>query len=392
MNAGVIFLGAWTAAGVLWWIVAALVVARANRVRSTSGRRPAGAAKRISIFKPIPSPLGDREFDNIRACLETFVADLDADSELLLGAREAEGERLRAFIQEMRERYPDARIELLVDSIGATRMHPKVAWNQKLSKLATGDWWLWSDADMRAPAGTLRALRADVAGDAGIVTSPYVVTGSPQPADMLDTLFVNLEFYPGAELLGRSGSLRGGFGAGMLFAAEDFHRKINWRELGSYLAEDYVLGNRLAPVRLASTRLSTVPSSSTWSAALLHYLRWQKTIRWCQPGGFASQLLVLPVIGWLAWIASNPYNATAWAGLGCVLLADTIAAAIINRLVGCRVGILQLMIVPCWSILRGLTWVACWLPWPVVWRGRRWWAARLYDPSEEPPPQPEAMK
>lgn len=387
-----IFLGAWTAVGILWWVIAALVVARANRLRSASGPRPSRVAKRISIFKPVPSPLGDREFDIIRACLETFVADLDADSELLLGAREPEGERLRVFILEMRERYPDARIELLVDSIGATRMHPKVAWNQKLSKLATGDWWLWSDADMRAPIGTLRSLRADVAGDTGIVTSPYVVTGSPQPADMLDTLFVNLEFYPGAELLGRSGSLRGGFGAGMLFAAEDFRRKIDWRELGSYLAEDFVLGAKLAPVRLGSTRLSTVPSSSTWGGALLHYLRWQKTIRWCQPGGFASQLLVLPVIGWLAWIASNPDNATAWAGLGCVLLADMTAAIVINRLVGCRIGLRQLMIVPCWSVLRGLTWAACWLPWPVVWRGRRWWSPRLYDPSEEPSSQPEPTK
>ncbi|MFW2403784.1 MAG: glycosyltransferase [Gammaproteobacteria bacterium] len=392
MSTVLMALGVWTALGILWWMLAALVVVRANRMRSASVKRPAGAAGRISIFKPIPSSLGDREFGVVCACLETFVADLDADSELLLGAREPEGESLHAFIEEMRERYPDAHIELLIDSIGATRMHPKVAWNEKLSKIATGDWWLWSDADMRAPTGTLRSLRADVADDAGMVTSPYIVTGSPQPADMLDTLFVNLEFYPGAELLGRAGALRGGFGAGMLFAAEDFRREVDWHELGSHLAEDFVLGTRLAPVRLASTRLSTVPSSSTWSEALLHYLRWQKTIRWCQPAGFASQLIVLPVIGWLAWIASNPGNATAWAGIGFVLLADTSAALVINRLLGCRIGLRQLLIIPCWSILRGLTWAACWLPWPVVWRGKRWWTARLYDPSDTTSPQPEATK
>ncbi|MBT8441409.1 MAG: hypothetical protein KJO76_03405, partial [Gammaproteobacteria bacterium] len=120
MKSVTIFLGAWTAVGILWWIVAAVVIARANRMRSASAPKPSGKAQRISIFKPIPSPLGDREFGAIRACLETFIADLDTDSELLLGAREREGERLRSFIEEIRERYPDARIELLVDSIGAT--------------------------------------------------------------------------------------------------------------------------------------------------------------------------------------------------------------------------------------------------------------------------------
>lgn len=381
MSEATLFLGAWTAIGILWWLVATGVVARASRTRLSSGPQRAHAAQRISIFKPIPSPLGDREFAAIRDCLETFATELDADSELLLGARESEGERLRDFVEELRGRYPQARIELLVESLGDTRMHPKVAWNRKLSTIANGDWWLWSDADMRAPRGMLDSLRADIAGDAGMVTSPYVVAGAPAVADMLDTLFVNLEFYPGVELIGRARGLPGGLGAGMLFSAADFRRKIDWNELGSYLAEDFVLGKTLAPVRLASARLSTVPSSTTWSAALLHYLRWQKTIRWCQPGGFASQLLILPVLGWLAWIALDVSQFTAWRGLATVMLADTIAALAINRLVGCDIGWRQAIIIPAWSMLRGVTWIACWLPWPVVWRGRRWWSARLYHPD-----------
>lgn len=382
----------WTAIGVLWWIIAAVLVARAVRVRATETGNTQRGDIRISIFKPVPSPLGENEFAMVRECLETVVADLDANSELLLGGDERERTRLVTLVEHLRAGHPEARIELLVARLADTRMHPKVAWNRELSRLATGDYWFWSDVDMRQPPGTIHSLRADVAGHAGMVTSPYVVSRVDTAADMLDALFVNLEFYPGVELLGRVNRIPGGFGAGMLFAAEDFRHKVDWDELGSYLAEDFELGNRLAPVRLASTRLSTVPSSSSWRAALLHYVRWQKTVRWCQPGGFASQIVVLPVIGWLVWLLSDPGQSVAWFGLGTVVLADTFAAVVINRLLGCAIGPRQIMTVPLWSLLRGITWVACWLPWPVVWRGRRFWSARLNNSTGPAPSGREALK
>ncbi len=383
-------LGAWTVVGVLWWIGAAMLVARANARPARGGA--IDATTRISIFKPIPSPLGEREFALIRDCLESFVADLDAHSEMLIGADEPERERMEAFVAQMRTAHPDARIELLVEGLGDARMHPKVAWNRKLSRLATGELWLWSDADVRIPPGTLRSLRADIEAWPGIVTSPYVVARVDTAADMLDALFVNLELYPGAELLGRTNGLRGGFGAGMLFRSGRFRQQIDWEELGSYLAEDYVLGSRLAPVRLASMRLSTVPAPGNWGSALLHYLRWQKTIRWCQPGGFASQAVVMPVIGWFSWLLIEPAQTLAWLGFGAVLLADALAAAAICTLVGCRIGLRHAVVLPLWSMLRGFAWIACWLPWPVVWRGRYWWSPRLYDPDERSPSRREALK
>jgi ceramide glucosyltransferase len=384
------FLGAWTVVGILWWIGAAVLVARANArpVRSDT----VDNRTRISIFKPIPSPLGEREFAIIRDCLESFVADLDTESELLIGADEPERAQIETFITQMRTEHPSARIELLVESLGDVKMHPKVAWNRKLSRLATGEWWLWSDADIRIPTGTIRSLRADMDAWPGIVTSPYVVANVNTQADMLDALFVNLELYPGVELLGRLNGLRGGLGAGMLFRSDRFEQRVDWDELGSFLAEDFVLGSRLAPLRLASTRLSTVPAATGWGAALLHYLRWQKTIRWCQPGGFASQAVVMPVIGWLAWLLVEPTQTPAWIGFGTVLLADTLAAGAICTLVGCRIRLRHAVVLPLWSLLRGITWLACWLPWPVVWRGRYWWSRRLYDPDRYSASSGEALK
>jgi ceramide glucosyltransferase len=114
--------------------------------------------------------------------------------------------------------------------------------------------------------------------------------------------------------------------------------------------------------------------TENWRGAILHYLRWQKTIRWCRPGSYAAQLIVLPVVGWLTWLILNPTSMVAWLGLLGIVALDTIAALAICRVLGCRIGLRRIYAVPLWSLIRGLSWVACWLPWPIVWRGRRWWS------------------
>jgi ceramide glucosyltransferase len=191
---------------------------------------------------------------------------------------------------------------------------------------------------------------------------------------MLDALYVNLEFYPGVLLLSGQKMLQFGLGSGMLFAAEDFKRRVDWDFLGGCLAEDFHLGGLLKPTQLGSMCLSTVPAAQGWSEALLHYLRWQKNIRWCRPGPYGAQIVVIPLLGWLAWLLVNPAQQSAWMGLLAVLIADAVAALSICRVVGCRIGWRQLHILPLWSFLRGLSWVACWFPWPIVWRGQKWWS------------------
>ncbi len=383
----------WTVAGVGWWLIAILLVVRSNRGyanNSNGSGRGRVDDRRITIFKPLASPLGKEEFAIVRSCLESFVADMDANCELLIGGHPAERDKLEDLVVEMKRKYPDSEVRLIIEHQTDTAMNPKVVWNKPLSRHTTGDLWLWSDADIKIEPGAIASLRADLCGHPGVVTASYIVENPGKPADMLDVLFVNLEFYPGAELLGMLNALQGGFGSAMLFEAEAFQNKIDWHELGSHLAEDYVMGKALAPVKLGSVRVATVPASINWKGALLHYLRWHKTIRWCQPVSFASQIVILPVIGWFAWILMDPASSAAWLGLALVGVADTLAAVTINRLLGCMLGIRQVLTIPLWSLLRGFTWIACWFPWPIVWRRRFWWSPRFYDPITKQEPQQEA--
>lgn len=378
-------LGIWTCIGIAWWVVAfVLVMSAGNRRPATGTPDP----RRITVFKPLPRFLSEEEFARFDKPIETFIADLDGNSELLIGCHRPDQARMEEYVRKMRERYPGADVRLVVHENPNQYPHPKVSWMSVLAPYATGDLWLWSDSDMHAPPGTILSMRVDYERTkARCLTSPYVIRQTRTSAEMLDTLYVNLEFYPGVILLSGQHMIQFGLGSGMLFEAEDFKRRVDWDFLGGCLAEDFHLGGLLKPTQLGSMCLSTLPAARGWSEAFLHYLRWQKNVRWCRPLPFAAQLIIIPLLGWLAWLLTNPEEPLAWLGLAIVLAADFIAALSICRAVGCSIGWRRIHIIPFWSMLRGLCWFACWFPWPIVWRGRKWWS-----PHQPVKPQTEVLE
>lgn len=362
----------WTSVSVAWWAIAFVLVVTAKS--QGRGAEPTDS-RRITVFKPLPRLLDPKGFAHFDDCIESFVADLDANSELLIGCHLPDEPLLQDFVQRMRKRYPDADVNLVAHANPNRYTHPKVSWLHILARHATGELWLWSDSDIFAPPGTIRSLRTDFAAtQARLVTSPYIINRGGNSAELLDALYVNMEHYPGVVLLDHLNQTRFALGAGMLFEAEDLRREVEWDVLGGCLSEDFYLGQTLGPVHVASMRLSTKPSVEDWPRAIGHYMRWQKTIRWCRPGAYAAQLSVLPILGWLSWLLLQPAHPTAWLGFLTVLAADGVAALQIARVLKCPIGWRRLHAIPLWSLMRGLSWLICWLPWPVVWRGRKWWS------------------
>ena len=375
----------WTVFALIWWIMAVGLVASGRREQHHASQPEPPLS--LTVFKALAGPQTEREFQHLSCCLETFVADLDPHSELIIGCHDNDKTRWQQFVTRMYDRYPMARLTLVSDPDPSRfAANPKVSWMQILAQHATGELWYWSDADIEARPGTLQSLRADfAAGDVEMVTSSYCIETVPSAAALLDAMFVNLEFYPGVILLARFNAIRFGFGSGMLFRAKTFRQRVDWQYLGSCLADDYHLGRLLQPVKLGTMRLITTPAAETWPGALLHYLRWQKTIRWNRPGGFGSQLLVLPLLGWLVAIAFMPTQTFLLVGLAATLVMDLLAAIIICQLLRCHIGVLRLPIIPLWSFIRCLTWLVCWLPLPIVWRGRKWWSAYQTTSTREMP-------
>jgi ceramide glucosyltransferase len=372
-----IALAVWTLAAGTWWILAGRLIAKANQPRAEA---PASrSADSLTIFKPLPPLRKNAPDPRMIHAIESFLRQLDGPTTLLLGLHRRDRTAWEPVIGRWQKEFP-AGWRLIERDQADVHANPKIAWQEILASHADGQWWLWSDADIVAPPDFISNLRGDMgAGPQNFWTYSYVVTAVDRPPGGLDALFANVEFFPGVLLLGGK-PINFALGAGILFKAEDFRERIRWTEIGAWLSDDHFLGHRLAPGKLGRSRLETFSDFERWRPALLHYLRWQKTVRWCNPGGFAGQLLILPLIGWASFTACDFLNPAAIAGLAATWLMEMGAGYFLCRAAGCRLRGLQLGALPFWPWIRTLGWLACWLPWPVVWSGSVWWSLKKSNP------------
>jgi len=347
-----------------------------------------GAAPRVkptvSIFKPIAALHEAGPPPSLIRAMESFVSQLDDGAEMLLGVEDRDAAKWQPVVEQWRRKFPGARLKPIVAPRPAQFLSPKVSWFQTLSEHATGEYWMWSDTDIIAPPGFLDVMRQELMdGVAGLVTCPYVVRRIESAPMILEALFANLEFYPGVLFCGRTNLVQFGLGAGMMFPAARFRERVKWETLGARLADDNALGRALAPIKVSRITLETQASESSWRGAIQHYMRWQKTVRWCSPAGYAGLGLIVPAIGWLAAAATHPLCALAWLGLVITAQIEILTAAVVFWLVGCELR-------PWWAaflwsvLLRPVTWVMSWAPCAVVFRSqnRKWWSLYQSAPLE----------
>jgi ceramide glucosyltransferase len=378
----------WSLLAACWWTIAIWLVSRERNGPSRHRKAVADAPSRnrpvVSIFKPVAALGGDTPPPQLISALESFVSQMDESSEMLLGIEERDAAKWQPVIEQWRGQFPRARLKPTVEPRPARFLSPKVSWFHTLAEHASGELWMWSDSDIVAPPGLIDTMRRELAdAQAGMVTCPYVVRRIDSGPMLPEALFANLEFYPGVLLCRRKGPVRFAFGAAMMFPAARFRERAQWEELGSRMADDNALGRALAPVRISEATVETLASESNWRDAIQHYLRWQKTVRWCQPAGFAGQITILPVLGWLFAVLIHPGSAMAWLGLALTTQIEVMAATMLFWLVDCELR--SWWVVSLWSLLlRPLTWVACWMPLPVVFRSqnRKWFSLYQSIPLE----------
>ena len=90
-----IVLALWSGAGLTWWFLAWRLVTAEQRKRDAV---PEPVSRRtLSVFKPLP-PLGATGLKMVARGLESFAAQLDPESELLLGIHEKSLRRRMPFL------------------------------------------------------------------------------------------------------------------------------------------------------------------------------------------------------------------------------------------------------------------------------------------------------
>jgi ceramide glucosyltransferase len=193
-----------------------------------------------------------------------------------------------------------------------------------------------ADSDVHARPDYLdRFVAALERPGVGLVTALYA--GLPSQATTVTWLGatqITHGFLPGAVLARRVGR-EDCLGATMCLRRRDLDRIGGLRALVGHLADDNVLGRRIAAlglrVALADTVVLTTVPETRMAMLFRHELRWARTIRTLEPAGFAASVLQYP----LAWalLSACLSGGALWSvglfGIGWVLRA--LAALAVDR-------------------------------------------------------------
>ena len=281
-----------TLVGVAQALMAAWLVTRFARAPvMVAAERPP-----VTVLKPLH---GDEPL--LEAALATLCRQDYPAWQIVCGVHD-DSDPAVAVVRRLQARFPQVDIVLVADPAehGVNR---KVGNLINMLPAARHDVLVIADSDVHARPDYLeRLVDALQEPDVGLVTTLYA--GLPALpltlAGRLGATQITHGFLPGAVLarwFGRQDCL----GATMCLRRHDLARIGGFAALVDHLADDNVLGRRIAALGLrvglaATVPLTTVPETRL-PALLQHELRWARTIRALEPAGFAASVLQYP----LAW-------------------------------------------------------------------------------------------
>jgi ceramide glucosyltransferase len=250
----------------------------------------------VTVLKPLH---GDEPL--LESALTTFCRQEYPESQLVFGVSD-EADAAMEVVSRLQERFPDVDMRLVVDH-NRRGVNPKIDNLINMMAAARHDVLVISDSDVHVQPDYLERLVAALEQPGvGLVTTLYV--GLPLfPVTLpgrLGAMQITNCFLPSA-LLSRAIGRQDCLGATMCLRRKELEQIGGFHALVDHLADDNVLGRRIAGlgfrVVLAQTvPLTTVPETG-FPALFQHELRWARTIRALEPIGFAASIVQYP----LAW-------------------------------------------------------------------------------------------
>jgi ceramide glucosyltransferase len=284
--------------GAIVAIAGAIVV---RRFVGQPSRKPASLPA-ITILKPL---YGDEAL--LEEALESMCRQAYPAFQIVFGVQDADDAAL-PVARRLQQRFPERDIVIVVNPA----MHGR---NRKISNLinmlplARHDVLVFSDSDMLvAPAFLDRIALALEGPDVGLVTA--LCGGRPTAPGLpavVGAMQLNLLFLP-AVLLARQLGREDCLGTTMALRRDVLDRIGGLHALVGHLADDNVLGQRVAQLGLRIGLADTIPVASvpeaSWRTLWQHEIRWARTIRALAPMAFAASCLQFPLF---------------WAALACIL-------------------------------------------------------------------------
>ena len=278
------------------------------------------------------------------------------------------------IVRSLMRRFPDRDITLSVgNEEGANR---KVASLVHMMRHARHDVLVISDADIRVRPDYLRTLAAPLSDPTvGLTTCLYrgrSIIGLPS---LIESLFINTDFLPMVLMAQWVQRFRYAYGASTAFRREALAGIGGFDALRDQLADDYVLGNRIADagwrLLLLPYVVETVLDSRTLGDVWRHQLRWARTYRTCQPFGWFVSLIVHTMLWGVLAVLATSGSTVGWIALLTAIVARVGALRVILGMLGDTATVRELWLVPLKDLAYSAVWMTSWLGRDVVWSGQR---------------------
>lgn len=346
------------------------IFARRALRRLAATAPPTGPALPASLLKPLHGAEPGLN-ENLTACLAQRHA---APFEVIFGAADPADPALPIAQAATASRATPARILSGGAVLGANR---KVSQLVHLAAVAQHPLLVLSDADMRCPPEWLTAVTAPLAAPGiGLVTCLYRGEAADDGAwSRLAALGIDWHFLPNAALGEALGQARGCYGATMALSRGTLERIGGLEPLLPLLADDHALGEAVRRAGLAVVVSPVIPvhvmQEKTLASLWQHELRWARTVRMLNPGGFAGLAFTHP----LAWALLALLLAPG--GLSLLVLALALAARLalaqgVDQALGISTGWRRWAWLPLRDVLSAAIWLVALWPGSVVWGAHRY--------------------
>ncbi len=239
--------------------------------------------------------------------------------------------------------------------------------------LVKHDWVVICDSDVVAAPDLLNGMLFPFQQDEriGLVHSLYRCLESPTLAAAWENVWINCDFWVQGLLGDWIKGTDFAFGAVMAVRRDTLESIGGFDGFKNHLADDYQLGNRVARSgkRLVfSSRVVTLQGgASTWKQVWKHLMRWSRTIRVCQPGGYAGSIIMNLTFWSLVAMGFHPLFIPVGCGL---LVARMVMAGMCSNWIRERCGSpAGIWLVPLKDLAQVVLWAFAFRNAPIEWRG-----------------------
>lgn len=383
---GVAWTGSLTSA-----IYAALVINAAERFGTRRRRalsQPRSFAPALSVLKPLHGAEPELEQNLLRFFTQAYTGAY----ELLFCARHQSDAGL-AIARKLAEQHPDVPARML--TCGEPQFpNPKMYSLAVMAEAANAEILVTSDSDARVAPDHLQLLAQELQNpEIDLAFSLYLGQANvPTIYLYLDALGKSVEMNAGVLVADMLAGTDFSLGVTVIQRRDVFERAGGFAELGSYWAEDFVLGNRLARqgrgVRISTHVIGLTVSAAGAKQSVQNQLRWAQSTRRSRPLGHLGTGLTfaLPfaLLGCALELARGHFVAAVLFVAAAIAQRALLAGSVLRAL-GSTTALRDALLYPLRDAYGSIIWLASYLPADTRYHGTQF---RIMPDGRLLPPEP----